>query len=84
MTMRSRLRLIGVALAGAALTATLVAPADAGPRHGRGKADLPDRIALPAGFQPEGIATAAGPSPTSAPGPTATSTPPTCGPGRAG
>jgi sugar lactone lactonase YvrE len=61
MTMRSGLRLIGVALAGAALTATLVAPADAGPRHGRGKADLPDRIALPAGFQPEGIATDRGP-----------------------
>lgn len=61
MTMRSRLQLLGVALAGAALTATLVAPAQALPRHGGGKADLPDRIALPVGFQPEGIATDRGP-----------------------
>ena len=61
MTMRSRLQLLGVALAGAALTATLVAPAQAHPRHGGGKADLPDRIALPVGFLPEGIATDRGP-----------------------
>lgn len=61
MTMRSRLRLLGVAAAAAALTATLVAPASAGPRHGHGRPDLPDRIALPAGFQPEGIATDRGP-----------------------
>ncbi len=57
MTMRSRLQLLGVALAAAALTSTLVAPASAGPRHGHGRADLPDRIALPVGFLPEGIAT---------------------------
>jgi sugar lactone lactonase YvrE len=60
MTMRSRLQLLGVALAGAALTVTLVAPAEAHPRHGP-RADLPDRIALPAGFQPEGIARDRGP-----------------------
>ena len=60
MTMRSGLQLLGVALASAALTATLVAPAEAHRRHGN-RADLPDRIALPAGFQPEGIATGKGP-----------------------
>ena len=60
MTMRSRLQLLGVALAGAALTVTLVAPAEAQPRRGA-RADLPDRIALPAGFQPEGIARDRGP-----------------------
>ena len=56
MTMRSRPQLRGVALAGAALTATLVGTRPGPPRHGGGKADLPDRIALPDGFQPEGIA----------------------------
>ncbi len=61
MTMRSRLQLLGVALAAAALTSTLVAPASASPRHGHDRADLPDRIALPVGFQPEGIATGRGP-----------------------
>lgn len=61
MTMRSRLRLLGVAAAAAALTATLVAPASAEPRHGHGRPDLPNRIALPAGFQPEGIAVDRGP-----------------------
>jgi sugar lactone lactonase YvrE len=60
MTMRSRLKLLGVALAGAALTASLMAPAQAQGRHG-GRADLPDRIALPTGFQPEGIAVDRGP-----------------------
>lgn len=61
MTMRSGLKLIGVAVAGAALTATLVAPAQAHPRHGGHRAALPARIALPDGFQPEGIAIDKGP-----------------------
>lgn len=48
--MRTRLRLLSVALLSAALGVALVAPAEARPRH-----DYPDRIELPAGFQPEGI-----------------------------
>jgi sugar lactone lactonase YvrE len=48
--MRTRLRLLSVALLSAALGFALVAPAEAKPRH-----DYPDRIELPAGFQPEGI-----------------------------
>ncbi|CAA9308932.1 MAG: hypothetical protein AVDCRST_MAG61-1572 [uncultured Friedmanniella sp.] len=60
MTMRSGLRLLGVALASVALTATLVAPGEAHRRHGH-RADLPNRIALPPGFQPEGIARDRGP-----------------------
>lgn len=47
---RTRLRLLSVALLSAALGFALVAPAEARPRH-----DYPDRIELPAGFQPEGI-----------------------------
>ena len=48
--MRIRLRILSAALLSAALGLTLVAPAEARPRH-----DYPDRIELPAGFQPEGI-----------------------------
>lgn len=48
--MRTRLRLLSVALLSAALGFALVAPAEARPRH-----DYPDRIELPAGFQPKGI-----------------------------
>lgn len=60
MTLRSGLQLIGVALAGAALSATLVGPVQAHTRPSA-RADLPDRIALPVGFQPEGIAIDRGP-----------------------
>jgi sugar lactone lactonase YvrE len=58
MTMRSRLRLprvakiAAVALTSAALTVTLAGPVEAAPHH---RADLPSRIELPDGFQPEGI-----------------------------
>ncbi|MFL6026026.1 MAG: superoxide dismutase [Friedmanniella sp.] len=51
MTMRSGLKLMAVALTSAALTVTLAGPVVAQPR-----AALPSRIALPDGFQPEGIA----------------------------
>lgn len=49
--MRTRLRLVFAALLSALLAVVLVAPAQAHPRHG-----YPDRIDLPVGFQPEGIA----------------------------
>ena len=61
MTMRSRLRLptaaklAAVALTSAALTVTLVGPATAHMKHDGHQAALPSRIALPDGFQPEGI-----------------------------
>lgn len=55
---RTGLRVATVALTSAALALTLAgttsAPAGASPRHG-GHHALPSRIALPAGFQPEGI-----------------------------
>jgi sugar lactone lactonase YvrE len=50
MTARSRPRVVFAALLSALLSAALVAPAEAKPRH-----SYPDRIELPAGFQPEGI-----------------------------
>jgi sugar lactone lactonase YvrE len=50
MTARSRLRLLFAALLSALLSVALLAPAEARPRH-----SYPDRIELPAGFQPEGI-----------------------------
>ena len=49
-TTRSRLRLLAAALLATALSLTLVAPAEAKHRHA-----YPDEIALPNGFQPEGI-----------------------------
>ena len=49
-TTRSRLRLLAAALLATALSLTLVAPAEAKHRHA-----YPDKIALPNGFQPEGI-----------------------------
>jgi sugar lactone lactonase YvrE len=48
--MRTRLRLLTVALLSAVLGLTLVAPTEARPRQ-----SAPDRIDLPVGFQPEGI-----------------------------
>ena len=54
MTFRSHLRILGAAALAAVLSATLVAPADARPSY-------PDRIDLPVGFQPEGIAIGRGP-----------------------
>ena len=48
--LRTRLRLLSVALLSAVLGFALVAPAEARPRH-----DYPDRIELPVGFLPEGI-----------------------------
>lgn len=54
MTFRSHLRLLAAAALAAALSVTLVAPAEARPRY-------PDRIDLPVGFQPEGIAIGKGP-----------------------
>ncbi|SDT26839.1 SMP-30/Gluconolaconase/LRE-like region-containing protein [Friedmanniella luteola] len=62
MTLRPRHRLLaaakiaGVALTSAALTVTLAGPVAAHPRHHGDHADRPERIALPDGFQPEGIA----------------------------
>ena len=50
MSPRPRLRLLFAALLSAMLSVALVAPAEAKPRH-----HYPDRIELPAGFQPEGI-----------------------------
>ena len=50
MTAQSRLRLLFAALLSAMLSVTLVAPAEARPRH-----SYPDKIELPIGFQPEGI-----------------------------
>ena len=50
MTMRAKLRLLTAALLSALLGITLVAPAEAKPRH-----RWPDRIELPVGFLPEGI-----------------------------
>ena len=61
MTMRSRLRLpraakvAAVALTSAALTVTLAGPVAAAPQHSDARAELPSRIELPDGFQPEGI-----------------------------
>jgi len=49
MTFRSHLRMFAAAALAAALSVTLVAPAEARPRY-------PDQIELPDGFQPEGIA----------------------------
>ncbi len=54
MTFRSHLRMFAAAALAAALSVTLVAPAEARPRY-------PDRIDLPVGFQPEGIAIGKGP-----------------------
>jgi sugar lactone lactonase YvrE len=51
MTMRAKLRLLTAALLSLLLAVLLVTPAEAHGRHGR----LPDRIALPVGFLPEGI-----------------------------
>jgi len=51
MTLRAKLRLLTAALLSLLLSVMLVAPAEA---HGRHK-HLPNRIDLPAGFQPEGI-----------------------------
>jgi sugar lactone lactonase YvrE len=48
--MRAKLRLLVTALLSALLSVALMAPAEANPRH-----NYPDRIDLPAGFQPEGI-----------------------------
>jgi sugar lactone lactonase YvrE len=48
--MRAKLRLLFAALLSAMLSVTLMAPAEAKPRH-----HFPDRIDLPVGFQPEGI-----------------------------
>jgi sugar lactone lactonase YvrE len=62
MTMRPRLRLLtaariaAVALTSAALSLSVAGPATAHPGSGHGSADRPERIALPNGFQPEGIA----------------------------
>ncbi len=49
-TIRSRLRLLATALLAAALSLTLLAPAEAKKRN-----SYPDEIALPNGFRPEGI-----------------------------
>ncbi|HSU36626.1 MAG TPA: superoxide dismutase [Propionibacteriaceae bacterium] len=49
MTFRSHLRLLAAAALAAALSATLVTPAQARPSY-------PDEITLPVGFRPEGIA----------------------------
>jgi sugar lactone lactonase YvrE len=54
MTFRSHLRILGAAALAAALSVTLVAPAEARPPQ-------LDRIDLPVGFQPEGIAIGKGP-----------------------
>ncbi len=54
-TARNLFKLAAVALTGVALTASLVGPATAHPRHGQ-QDRYPDEIALPVGFQPEGIA----------------------------
>ena len=54
MTFRSHLRMFAAAALAAALSVTLVAPAEARPRQ-------LDRIDLPVGFQPEGIAIGKGP-----------------------
>ena len=54
MTFRSHLRMIAAATLAAAMSVTLVAPAEARPRQ-------LDRIDLPVGFQPEGIAIGKGP-----------------------
>jgi sugar lactone lactonase YvrE len=54
MTFRSHLRTLAAAALAAALSVTLVAPAEARPRQ-------LDRIDLPVGFQPEGIAIGKGP-----------------------
>ena len=51
MTMRTKFRFLIGALLSALLAITLVAPAEAHGRHQQ----LPDRLALPAGFLPEGI-----------------------------
>lgn len=62
MTMRPPRRLLAAAkiaavtLTSAALTVTLVGPAAAHPRHDSDRGNRPERIALPNGFQPEGIA----------------------------
>jgi len=62
MTMRPRPRLLAtakiaaVALTSAALTVTLAGPAAAHPRQHADYGGRPERIALPDGFQPEGIA----------------------------
>lgn len=53
-SVRTLAKLAAVAMTGAALSATLIAPADAGPRQGSSDR-FPARIALPNGFQPEGI-----------------------------
>jgi sugar lactone lactonase YvrE len=50
MTMRAKLRTLTAALLSVVLSVLLVAPAEASPRHA-----YPNRIALPRGFQPEGI-----------------------------
>ena len=62
MTMRPPTRLLAAAkiaavtLTSAALTLTLAGPAAAHPRHDSDRGTRPERIALPNGFQPEGIA----------------------------
>jgi sugar lactone lactonase YvrE len=49
-------RIAAVALTSAALTVTLAGPVAAHPRHDSDRGSRPERIALPNGFQPEGIA----------------------------
>ena len=49
-------KIAAVTLTSAALTVTLVGPAAAHPRHDSDRGSRPERIALPNGFQPEGIA----------------------------
>jgi sugar lactone lactonase YvrE len=67
MTMRPRPRLLAaakmaaVALTSAALTVTLAGPAAAHPRHPSDHGSRPEKILLPDGFQPEGIAIDKGP-----------------------